>query len=121
MADITPSVIARRTMAMDFQLDVFLYPDEGGWLAHCLQLDLAEWGETLEAAQANIFDVIRAHIESAVEDDDLEHLFHPAPPEVWKRFFEGSLSGERLLLVAPPSGGTFPPVRIREAIARAAA
>jgi predicted RNase H-like HicB family nuclease len=101
-------------MPLDLQLDVLLYPDEKGWLAHCLQLDLAEWGETLEAAQGNLLDVVRAHVESAVADDDLEHFFHPAPPEVWKRFFRAELVAEKRLPLDLPVE-VFPPIRVREA------
>ena len=98
----------------DFHLDVLLAPEEGGWLAHCLQLDLAEWGETLEAAQAHVLDVIRAHVESAVEHDNLAHLFSPAPAEVWKRFFQAELLREHTLTLRLPAG-VFPPLRVREA------
>jgi predicted RNase H-like HicB family nuclease len=109
-------------MALNLHLDVLLGPDEGGWLAHCLQLDLAEWGETLQAAQANLLDVMRAHIASAVENDNLAYLFHPAPPEVWKRFFQAELIGEQTLALDVPAGVVVPAVRVREAsLSRAAA
>ena len=101
-------------MALDFYLDVLLAPDEGGWLAHCLQLDLAEWGETREAAHTNLLDVVRAHVESTVENDNLDHLFHPAPLEVWKQFFQGELLSEHTLTLDVPAS-VFPPVRVREA------
>lgn len=104
------------TTPLDFHLDVLLAPEDGGWLAHCLQLDLAEWGGTLAAAQANLLDVIRAHVESVVENDNLEHLLSPAPADVWKRFFQGEaeLLGEHTLALNVPAG-VFPPVRVREA------
>ena len=108
-------------MAPDLQLDVLLCPDEGGWLAHCLQLDLAEWGETLEAAQGNLLDVVRAHVESAVENENLEHLFHPAPREVWKAFFHAELLRESRIQLDVPAE-VFPPIRVREAsVSRASA
>lgn len=108
-------------MPLDFQLDVLLDREEGGWLAHCLQLDLAEWGETRETAHANLLDVIRVHVESAVENDNLEHLFHPAPPEVWKAFFHAEFIGESRIALELPAE-VFPPIRVREAsVSRAAA
>ena len=93
----------------------------GGWLAHCLQLDLVEWGETLDAAQAGLLHVVRAHVEFAVENENLEHLFRPAPPEVWREFFRAELVAEkRIPLNVPPE--VFPPIRVREAaVSRAAA
>jgi len=106
-------------MALDLHLDVLLAPDEGGWLAHCLQLDLAEWGETREAAHANLLDVVRAHVESTVENDNLEHLFHPAPPEVWERFLQGELLSEQThaldVSAGTPAGAYYRHVRVREA------
>lgn len=101
-------------MAPDFRLDVLLHPDEGGWLAHCLQLDLVEWGDTMETAQANLLDVVRAHVEAVVGNDNLEHLFHPAPPEVWKAFFHAELVGEKRIALELPAG-VFPSIHVREA------
>lgn len=101
-------------MTIDLQLAVLLAPDAGGWLAHCLQLDLAEWGETLAAAQMSLLDVVRAHVEAAIADDDLAHHFHPGPAEVWKQFFQGDFLGEQMLSLDVPAD-VFPPVRVREA------
>jgi len=98
----------------DLQLDILLYPDDGGFLAHCLQLDLVEWGETLDEAHCALLDVVRAHVESVIENDNLDHLFHPAPAEVWKRFFGATLIAERPLALDLPAGDVFP-IRVREA------
>lgn len=69
-------------------LDVLLYPVEGkrgGYYAHCLQLDLVEWGKSLTAAETRLKGVIKAHIEAAVRDDDLYHLWREAPDHFWRR------------------------------------
>ena len=73
-----------------FNLDVLLYRENGEWLAHCLQLDLVEAGVTPEEAEENLAGVIQHDIQWAIEDDDMEHLFHPAPPEYWKMFFSAA-------------------------------
>src|SRR6266436_5235094 len=69
-----------------FNLDILLYPEEGKWAAHCLQLDIVEIGDTAQAAEDSLAQVITAHIESAIEDDDIEHLLHAAPREIWEKY-----------------------------------
>ena len=97
-------------------LDVLLYPDDGQWLAHCLQLDLVEAGATADEAENNLTGVIQHHVQWAIEDDDMEHLFHPAPADTWKRFFAGTPKGfwEIHLTVSAPRIAP-PAVRIQRA------
>ena len=78
-------------------MDVLLYEDEGGWAAHCLQLDLVECADTPETAMGNMLDVIRVHVEYAIENDNVEYLFHPAPPDVWKRFLTSKWVGSQTI------------------------
>jgi predicted RNase H-like HicB family nuclease len=86
-----------------FNLDVLLYREDGAWQAHCLQLDLVEVGATAEEAEQALVDVIRAHIEYALADNDMEHLFSPAPPEVWRQFWAAETQGPREIPLAVPS------------------
>ncbi len=106
-----------------FNLDVLLYREDGQCLAHCLQLDLVEAGATPEEAEAALVDVIRAHIESALADDDMEHLFHPAPPEYWRQFWSADPQGAREIPLTVPSTGQPAPaaVTVQRATLRAAA
>jgi hypothetical protein len=85
----------------NFLLNVLLYREEGLWAAHCLQLDLVECARTQEEAQANILDVIRAHIEYALENDNMAHLFQAAPPEYWQLFLRSKRIGSRTLQLRP--------------------
>jgi hypothetical protein len=78
-----------------FLLNVLLYRADGMWTAHCLQLDLVECARTQEQAQSNVLDVIRAHIEYALEHDNMEHLFQPAPAEYWQLFLRSTPIGSR--------------------------
>lgn len=107
----------------DFNLDVLLYREAGHWVAHCLQLDLVEAGATPEAAEDALAGVIRHHIEWALEDDDMAHLFHPAPPETWKRFFAAEPMGFRQIpLTLPADGLAVPPsVKVQRATAHVGA
>ena len=115
--------LAPSTRPPDLQLDLLLYADDGQWAAHCLQLDLVEHGPTQQAAAAALLDVIRAHLEYALEHDNLEHLFHPASPDVWRRFLTAERTGSASITLAPLDDVLpFPPrVSIQEAAARPAA
>jgi predicted RNase H-like HicB family nuclease len=107
----------------EFNLDVLLYREDGQWLAHCLQLDLVEAGATPEQAEEALAGVIQHHIQWALEDDDMGHLFHPAPPETWKRFFAAEPTGFReIRLTLPADRLAVPPaVKVQRATAQAPA
>ena len=62
--------------------------EEYGFVAHCLELDLVATADSMEAVKADIFDVIVTQVHHAFANDNLEYLYHPAPPEVWKEFYE---------------------------------
>ena len=98
-------------------LDAVVYKEEHYWLAHCLQLDLAEAGATPEKAIDALADVIRAHIEWVMEDDDMEHLFHAAPKELWQAWYEAAASGFREISVEPKTdtASTFLTIRLQRA------
>jgi len=63
--------------------------------------------ETVEQVESDIIDVILAHVRYAIENDNLEHMYHPAPQEVWKEFFrcsdreEASYRREEAILEEP--------------------
>lgn len=75
-------------------LDVLVYKEDI-WIAHCLQLDLVTTADSDDKAIADMRDVIKAHIEFAAQNDNWEHLFKPAPPEVWAQIFELQRKGAR--------------------------
>jgi predicted RNase H-like HicB family nuclease len=107
----------------EFNLDVLLYRDDGEWVAHCLQLDLVEAGATADEAEESLAGVIQHHIQWALEDDDMEHLFHPAPAEVWKKFFTAEPQGFREIRLTVPAGRmpAPPAVKVQRATVHAAA
>ena len=90
------------------------------WAGHCLQLDLVECARTMEQAQANVLDVIRAHIEHALEHDNMEHLFHPAPAEYWQLFLRSRQIGSRTLRLRPERSRlrAMPRVTVQESSVR---
>lgn len=107
----------------EFNLDVLLYREDGQWVAHCLQLDLVEAGATPEEAEETLAGVIQHHIQWALEDDDMEHLFHAAPAGVWKKFFTAEPQGFREipLTIAADRMPAPPTVKVQRATVHAAA
>ena len=57
------------------------------FLAHCLELDIVTTAKTLNQVRQDIIDLIKAQVSFAYENDNLAHLFKPAPKEVWEEYF----------------------------------
>ncbi|MBI2806728.1 MAG: hypothetical protein HYX68_17250 [Planctomycetes bacterium] len=71
----------------EFDLRVISYPEDGLWLAHCLELDIVVEGETAKQALADLIDLCLLHIRTAIDENDLVSIIRPAPGEYWKMFF----------------------------------
>jgi hypothetical protein len=69
-------------------LSVLIYPEDQWWIAHCLEMDLPAESSSPSEALDNLFDVANVQIESALEQGELQSIFSPAPPELWKQFAE---------------------------------
>lgn len=72
---------------LPFHLDILVEMEDSNYVAHCLQLDIVAVGATTEEVIRDINDLIHAQIEFALEHDNLENLFKPAPPEVWEKLW----------------------------------
>lgn len=57
------------------------------FVAHCLELDIVATGTTPDQARSELNDLIIAQVDYAFSNDNLEHLYHPAPAHVWKEYF----------------------------------
>jgi len=75
-------------------LDVVVYKEDDLFVAHCLQLDLVTTAKTIEQACCDIEDVIKTHITYAIENDNLENLLKPAPPEIWNLLLKTNIVAE---------------------------
>jgi hypothetical protein len=71
----------------NFSFKVLIKREPDAWVAHCLELNLVAVAETSAQVESDIMDIIAAHVRYAFENDNVEHMFHPAPPDVWKDFF----------------------------------
>lgn len=74
-------------------------------IAHCMELDIVVTGQSIESAANDLVDLIAAQLRYAFSNDNLDHLYRPAPPEVWREFYtcKGSL-GERTIDLSIPPG-----------------
>jgi hypothetical protein len=50
-------------------------------------MDIVATAESFKQVKKDIIDLIKAQIDYAFSHDNLEHLFHPAPKEVWEEFW----------------------------------
>lgn len=64
-------------------LNVLLYKDGDLFVAHSLEFDIVTSAVSEYQARIDILDLVKAHITYALENDNLEHLYKPAPPEFW--------------------------------------
>lgn len=60
--------------------------EDGAYQAHCLELDLVAEGDTVEEACSEIKDAIDVHVRTCIQNDNMAHMFSPAPQEVWSKF-----------------------------------
>ena len=66
-----------------------LVKEEGGMcVAHCLELDIVATDNTVGKVKKEMEDLILTQVDYAFSNGNLENLYHPAPAEVWKEFFE---------------------------------
>lgn len=82
------------------------------FIAHCLELDIVATGSSLEEANNDIIDLLLAQLKYAFANKNLDHLYRPAPPEVWREFYACRELLEREIKVPPdeePSEGFVPP------------
>jgi hypothetical protein len=66
---------------------ILIREDDGLFVAHCLELDIVATGPTLTEAKTCIIDLIRAQLDYAFNNDNLDNLYHPAPREVWQEYY----------------------------------
>lgn len=75
---------------LDIALRMIVYSEGGWWIAHCLELDVVAEGNTANEAMGSLEDLCRFQIDVAIEEGDLDSVFRPAPPSMWRMFFMGT-------------------------------
>jgi hypothetical protein len=87
-----------------FDFKVLIKFEDGLWIAHCLELDIVASARTPEQVQEEIVDLISAQVSYAIENNNMENLYHSAPADVWMEYFGCSNRRE-----------TVHPVRLKKA------
>jgi predicted RNase H-like HicB family nuclease len=67
-------------------LSVLIEKAEARFVAHCLELDIVAAGDAPAEARRELDELICVQIRFALEHDNLEHLYHPAPGEYWAKY-----------------------------------
>jgi len=68
--------------------NILVKEEDNLYVAHCLELDIVATGETPDEARREIVALVCAQVDYAFSNDNIDNLYHPAPREVWKEFFE---------------------------------
>lgn len=81
------------------------------WIAHCLELDIVATSDSLADLRKDMDDLISAQIEYAFRNNNLDCLYRPAPPEIWREFYSCKKSQETKIEIKPesPTGSFVPP------------
>jgi len=77
----------KKSNEISFSANVLIKEEDGMIVAHCLELDIIAVGTTLKEVQSEIVSLICAQIDYAFSNDNLDNLYHPAPPEMWQEFY----------------------------------
>jgi len=70
-------------------LQIVLYQDQGEWVAHCLNFDVAGDGATVEEALRRLTEAIGIQVEETFKHGNVDNLFSPAESKFWRMFAEG--------------------------------
>ena len=94
--------------------NILIKKEDEVFVAHCMELDIVATGQSMEEAVNDLIDLIIAQLEYAFINDNLDHLYRPAPPEVWRQLYmcERSLGEMEIALSLSPkeaSPGNFMP------------
>ena len=88
-------------MATSMTFNILVKKEDKMWIAHCLELDIVTTSKTLPTLKKEIIDLIITQIDYAFSNDNLENLYHPAPPEVWAEFYTCKESIEKKIKMTP--------------------
>lgn len=75
--------------ALRLPLRIVFYREDGDWIAHCLEFDLAGDGPTKDGALASLSAAIRIQVEESLKTGNLDNLFMPAEGKYFRMFATG--------------------------------
>lgn len=74
-----------RSASMVF--NILIKKENEMFVAHCMELDIIATGSSVDEVSQDMIDLIIAQLKYAFSNDNLDHLYRPAPPEVWEEFY----------------------------------
>jgi len=96
------NILSLFTRNPSIKLNVLVYKEENEWIAHCLQMDLVAANENKDSVQDDIIDLIKTHVLYALENDNIDHIFKPAPAEEWEKLSHFRHCGTRKFTIKSP-------------------
>lgn len=97
--EIAMGELIRQSNDISISANILIKKEDGIFVAHCLELDVVATGNSYEEAQRECVSLICAQIEYAFAHDNLDNLYHPAPPEIWAEFFSCKAQEERRYMI----------------------
>lgn len=99
-------------MSPSIKLNIVVYKEGEEWIAHCLQMDIVASGRSKKAIEADIIGLIKTQMRFAFDNGNVENLFKPAPPEIWKMICQARRCDLRnIRLLIPHKKDFIPPVK----------
>lgn len=89
------------TKGISLIFNILIKKEDDLFIAHCLELDIVATADSPERAQKDLVALICTQIDYAFSNDNLKYLYHPAPPEVWKEFFDCKEASEKRYKIDP--------------------
>lgn len=97
--------------------NILVKEEDDLFVAHCLELDIVATADAIDEVKNDLFDLIITQVSSAFSNDNLDYLFHPAPADVWKEFYQCKGRPEQkhiqIPLVQKTEPAKFVPPRIK--------
>lgn len=99
-------------MSPSIKLNIVVYKEGEEWIAHCLQMDIVASGKSPKAVENDIIDLIKAQMRFAIDNDNVENVFKPAPSEIWRMIGQAKRCDSRnIRLLIPHKRESIPPVK----------
>ena len=83
----------------DKNISIFIHVlidyEDNFFTAHCLELDIAVDGNSVENAKENCINAIVNHISFCLATENTDKILNPAPKEYWQEYYFGSLHRDK--------------------------
>ena len=99
-------------MSPSIKLNIVVYREGEEWIAHCLQMDIVASGKSAKVVEDDIIALIKAQVRFAIDNDNMENVFKPAPSAIWSMIGHAKRCVSRnIRLIIPHNREFIPPVK----------